>query len=100
MMNITRIREGDTTELHVNGVDSWDDFELLAKYLQNTFDAEIVDQVDGVCTRTWRFQVFGENISLKHHDDLGNYFVCNRPESEIVQRITSDLERRLQSPLE
>ncbi len=98
MTNITRIREGDTTELHINGVESWDDFESLAKYLQNTFDAVIIDKVDGVCTRTWRFQVSGKDITLKHHDDLGNYFVFNGIESEIVGRITSDLTRRLQSP--
>lgn len=96
MKNITRIREGNTTELHVNGVESWDDFESLAKYLQKTFDAAIIDQVDGVCTRKWRFHVSGEEITLKHHDDLGNYFVCIGPESELVSRITSDLDRRLE----
>jgi hypothetical protein len=98
MTNITRIREGDTTELHVNGVESWDDFESLAKYLQNAFNATIIEQVDGVCTRTWRFRISGEEITLKHHDELGNYFICNVPESELVSQIMCDLDRRLDSP--
>ena len=98
MTNITRIREGDTIEQHVKGVESWDDFESLAKYLQNTFNAVIIDQVDGICSRTWRFHVSGEEITLKHHDDLGNYFICNGPESEIVSEVASDLDRRLESP--
>lgn len=100
MKNITRIRVGDTTELHINGVESWDDFDSLAKYLQNTFNAVIIDQVDGVCSRKWRFHVSGEEITLKHHDELGNYLISYDPESEIVCRITSDLEMRLESPPE
>lgn len=60
-----------------------------------TFDAVIIDQNDGICSRTWKFRVSGEEITLIHHDDLGNYFKSAGPEPDILKWIVADLVKRL-----
>jgi hypothetical protein len=94
-MAIKRIQRDNSLELHVGGIDGWDDFEILAKYLQKSFGAIIKERLDGICSRTWKLEIAGEEITLKHHDDLGNYLVFSSRESETMLQIISDLDRRL-----
>ncbi len=61
-------------EFHLTGIESWDEFELLVEFLVRRFSAKVVEVLDGICSRTWKLAVGDLNFTMKHHDDIGNYF--------------------------
>ena len=94
-MTIKAIKEGNIVEYHILEINSWNDFESLAKYLIKWHDAIPTDKVDGISTRTWKFTIQNEVIILKHNDDIGNYFYFERENSKIAPTIINDLNERL-----
>jgi hypothetical protein len=92
MMSLARVSGENGIEVHLIGAEGWDDFEAVAKWLEKSCDAVVVDRLDGICTRTWKFEIQGEEVTLKHHDDIGDYLVC-RTETEAIRDMLGDLER-------
>ena len=85
-------------EHHVVNVESWDDFELLAHFLEKEFFAELVEKLDGICSRIRKYDIGGVEIVLKHHDDIGNFFYSrsDNPQAKVVLRkITDAFNERL-----
>lgn len=84
-------------EYHITNVESWDDFESLAKFIVKEFSAEIIDKLDGICSRTWKIQIGNEEFVLKHHDDIGNYFYLDRISGNdaLMKKIADSLDSKL-----
>lgn len=94
-MTIKQVQPNGAIEFHVPGMESWDDFDLLTKYLVKSFGATVVENIDGICTRCSTFKIGTDIVNLRHHDDLGNYFIATEPIPEVLTRITNDLSERL-----
>jgi hypothetical protein len=87
-----------TIEYHVLNAETWDDCESLARFIVKEFGAEIIDSLDGICSRTWTFMIGVVRLTLKHHDDIGNYFYSSPRTKEgdaLMQRIADSLNARL-----
>ena len=87
-------QEDGVVEFHLIEVNSWDEFDSLAQYVEKEFNAKVVEKMDEVFTRKWTFDVNGELVSLRHHEDVGNYFEGSE-ECESLRRIVADLTDRL-----
>ena len=86
------------TEFHVAECESWDDFELIIKFIVKTFSAEVMDKLDGICSRTWTLRVGPINFTVKHHDDIGNFFFSSDGSSEhekLMKAIADSLNAQL-----
>jgi hypothetical protein len=90
-------RPNGTIEYHVTNVEGWDDFESLARFIVKEFSANLVDKLDGICSRTWEFEIDNRRFKLKHHDDIGNYFFSDGSvEGEnLMKMIANELNNRL-----
>jgi hypothetical protein len=94
-MAIKKIVQKDgAVEFHLLEVDSWDEFDSLARYVEKEFDGKVVEKMDEVFTRKWTFDVQGELVVLRHHEDVGNYFDGSE-KCEVLRRIVADLDERL-----
>jgi hypothetical protein len=96
---VKAIKQPDgTLQYHVSGVETWEESESLVQFIIREFDAEIIDSLDGICSRTWTLVIGTITFTLKHHDDIGNYFYCSSGTSggeALMQRIVNALNARL-----
>ena len=87
-------------EYHVVGVDGWEDFEAIVEFIVRRFSAEIMDRLDGICSRTWILRSGDVDFVVKHHDDIGNYFFSaeSSPEKEkLLRAVAAALNAQLSS---
>lgn len=77
--------------------DGRDNFESVAKYLQQKWKGKIVSKLDGPSTRTWGFKIRGSLVMLKHHDVIGNYFECKKKANGLVKAIVNDITAKLKA---
>ncbi len=83
-------------EYHVIGVGGWDHFDSLVDFLKKYYEAEVKYLKDAIFIRKAIFLVGGEEITLIHHDDIGNYFFSSVKEnSTVCEKVSQDLEVRL-----
>jgi hypothetical protein len=85
-------------EYHVSGIEGWDDFEFLVEFIVRRFSAEVIDKLDGICSRTWILRVGEFDFTVKHHDDIGNFFFVGESsvaKQELMKAIADALNTKL-----
>jgi len=96
----TFIQPNGVKEYHFSGIESWDDFDHLVEFICRKFSATILDKLDGICSRTWRLQVEELVFTIKHHDDIGNYFFAEESSwssKKLMQEIADAFNAQFES---
>ena len=89
------VNKNGLDEFLILGIESWDDFEVLATFIEEYFSCNIIDKLDGICSRTWTFQMDNHIFKLKHHDDVGNYFYTEEQDQKFIEDIAETLTKKL-----
>jgi hypothetical protein len=87
-------------EYHVSEIEGWDDFESLVEFIVRRFSAVVIDKLDGICSRTWILRVGELDFTVKHHDDIGNFFFVaesSAENQELMKAIAGALNTQLLS---
>lgn len=90
--------KADTAELDFHPVDSYSQFELLASFLVEWFDAKIVNKLDGPDARCWGVLLDNIKFELSHRDDIGNALVGPPGSLGTLTHVASRLNDLLNSP--
>lgn len=59
-------------EFGFDGLDSWQDFDLLVNILTDKFGCKIIEKYDGPYSRFCRFELDGIQFRLINHPEFGN----------------------------
>ncbi len=92
------IQPNGIEEYHISGIEDWDGFEAIAKFIGRRFSAEVTDKLDGICSRTWSLRIGEINFILKHHEDIGNFFFAAEltvEKQKLMQAIANALNTQL-----
>ena len=77
----------------VIGLDDCSFFNSLSDYVSKHFSAVLVNNDEGLITKEATFKILNEFITLKYHEDIGNYF-CNS-NGKALTTLLKDLDNRL-----
>ncbi len=72
MMNLIIIEKEDSTQLHFNVLESWDDFEVIVNLLIDKYNFKIISKLDGPESRIWVATKKDIRVSI-HNNPYGNY---------------------------
>ncbi|RFA24283.1 hypothetical protein CAI21_22270 [Alkalilimnicola ehrlichii] len=82
--------------IDVPSVPDWEGFEKLARFLENEYQAQVINKADGPDSRQWILLVGGHEVILRHDDPYGNTIESKDAlGAKIVEAIGKDLEARL-----
>ena len=83
-------------EYYVLGLHDLKFFDVLKMFIQQQFQARLMNQDKGLFTQKAYFNIDGIDLILEHHDDIGNYFYSTHSNAtELLEKISSELEQRL-----
>lgn len=89
-------RKDERLAVSVHGVPGWEGFDQLLQYLEKTYAADVVRQVDGPDARRAWLVAGTVELELLYEDTCGSSLIAPDPRSEeLVLRIAEDLRSRL-----
>lgn len=81
---------------YVLGLDDWEYFEILVRFLKKYYSATVISSEDNLISRRCQLMIYGKLINIEHHEDLGNFlFSYDETASKVLELICEDLENRL-----
>jgi hypothetical protein len=82
-------------EIVLDGLESWQEFDRLARFVVSVLGAELIDAADGPDARRWIFRYQQRSFELRHDDMLGNtLFSPSAIDDELVTQLAAELVRR------
>lgn len=73
MVNLTIGKnDEDKTEYYLNGLETYESFEQVTSEMIN-LGATLIDQLDGIYSRTALFDLHGKKFKIIFHEDIGIY---------------------------
>ncbi|WP_150601120.1 hypothetical protein [Pandoraea fibrosis] len=85
----------ENIEIDVIAAPNWDNFDSLRLFLEQHFQAETTNQLDGPGSRICNLIIDGHSFKLVHDDAYGNYISTTAKGKSITRRIARELEVRL-----
>ena len=82
------ITESGFVEYHLVNARGWSNFDSVLQFLNDEFDAKVIEKFDGIWTRDYELDVKGTLIFFQHHEDIGNlYFSQSKVRSPLLDKI-------------
>lgn len=93
--------EDGSTEIYFEHVNSWDDFDLLLKLLQQENDCEVLSNEEMIYIRKAELSKNGVKFQLWQDDMLGNYLYTNEDNVvPILEKMANNVIDSIKAKLE
>ena len=91
-------KNNELLEIDILPIPDWDGFSKILKFLEQNYDAKIIESFDGIGSRRCKLLIENNTVELVHDDLYGNSLrSISSHDIAIVKTIGKDLEERLKN---
>lgn len=70
--SLVELKLDDGLNFHYKNLDYIDDFDVIAKLIDNNIDVKLIENIDGIWSRYRTYQYDNIVFQLMYHEDMGN----------------------------
>ena len=87
-------------EVYFVNMRKWEEFDLISNVLEKIFKITIIEKLEGVAFRSYKYRVNGMSFYLRHDEQIGNYFKVSFEDIPIFEDIAKQILNNIIEMLE